>query len=186
MAVDLRDILNVGEEIGIFDVALPFILVFVLAFGVLQKSKLLGKESKNLNVIVSLVIGLLFIRNQYLVGVINQFLPNISLFMIIILMFILLVGIFVGKEHEGWTGNVLGVAFFVSIIFIIWSLSATKIGELFSLPSFLTDIDQQTKGIILFIAVFVIIIWLVTKEPKDKSKVGGSLEKLANELRGGK
>ena len=72
---------------------------------------------KQLNVVVSFVIALLFIRNQELVGLVNRFLPNVSIFMIIILMFLLLVGIFVGKEHSGCTGNIMGLAFFVSLIF---------------------------------------------------------------------
>src|SRR3989344_6578327 len=121
MAFDFRDFLNLSEEIGVFEVLLPFLLVFTLSFGVLQKSKILGKM-KQLNIIVSFVIALLFVRNQILVGLVNRFLPNVSIFMIIILMFLLLVGIFVGKEHAGWTGNVLGLAFFVSIIFIIIAL----------------------------------------------------------------
>jgi len=184
MAIDFRDLLNLGEEIGAFDVLLPFLLVFTLAFGVLDKSKILGKM-KQLNIVVSLVIALLFIRNQALVGLVNRFLPNVSIFMIIILMFLLLVGIFVGKEHSGWTGNLLGVAFFVSLIFIIWALSSNTIGETLDLPDYLTNLDDQTKGTIIFVGVFVIIIWLVTREEKKQGEEG-ILEKLATELRGGK
>ena len=55
MAVDFRDVLSLGEEIGAFDVLLPFLLVFTLAFAVLDKSKILGKM-KQLNVVVSFVI----------------------------------------------------------------------------------------------------------------------------------
>ena len=46
------------------------------------------------------------------------------------------------------------------------------------------NIDDQTKGVILFVGVFVIIIFLVTRETKEKGD--GYLEKLSNELRGGK
>ena len=180
MAIDFRDFLNLGEEIGAFEVLLPFLLVFTLVFGVLQKSKILG-DLKQLNLVVSLVIALLFVRNQTLVALVNRFLPNVSIFMIIILMFLLLVGIFVGKEHAGWTGNVLGLAFFVSIIFIIIALFSR---EPFDLLPFVNVLDDQTRGIILFVGVFIIIIWLVTREPKEKGK--GFLEKLSEELKGGK
>jgi uncharacterized membrane protein YozB (DUF420 family) len=181
MAVDFRDVLSLGEEIGAFDILLPFLLVFTLAFAVLDKSKILGKM-KQLNVVVSFVIALLFIRNQELVGLVNRFLPNVSIFMIIILMFLLLVGIFVGKEHSGWTGNIMGLAFFVSLIFIIISLTSDSLGD--PAPDFLKNIDDQTKGVILFVGVFVIIIFLVTRETKEKGD--GYLEKLSNELRGSK
>ena len=46
------------------------------------------------------------------------------------------------------------------------------------------NIDDQTKGVILFVGVFVIIIFLVTRETKEKGD--GYLEKLSNELRGSK
>ncbi len=181
MAVDFRDILNLGEEVGAFEVLLPFLLVFTLSFGVLQKSKILG-DLKQLNLVVSFVIALLFVRNQTLVALVNRFLPNVSIFMIIILMFLLLVGIFVGKGHEGWTGNILGIAFFVAIIFIIIALFSREPFDI--LPPFLADMDDKTRGLILFIGVFVIIIWLVTREPKKEGK--GFLEKIAEELKGGK
>lgn len=184
MAFDFRDFLNLSEEIGVFEVLLPFLLVFTLSFGVLQKSKILGETGKQLNTIVSFVIALLFVRNQTLVSLINRFLPNVSIFMIIILMFLLLVGIFVGKEHSGWTGNLLGLAFIVSLVFIIWALSSSSLDENFNLPEFLTDIDDQTKGTILFVGIFIIIIWLVTREPKEKGQ--GFLEKIAEELKGSK
>lgn len=182
MAIDFRDFLNLGEDIGAFDVLLPFILVFTLVFAVLQKSKIFGDKNKNLNVVISFVVGLLFIRNQALVTLVNRFLPNVSLFLIIILMFLLLIGIFAG-QHKGWTGSAMGVAAIISIIFIIYSLSSATIGDTFNLPDFLTDFDDQTKGTILFIAVFVIIIWLVTKEPKQEGKEG-LLERLGKEIKG--
>ena len=40
---------------------LPFLLVFTLVFAVLQKSKILGDNKKQIDAIVSLVVGLLLI-----------------------------------------------------------------------------------------------------------------------------
>jgi glucose dehydrogenase len=58
----LKDVLIVMEQIGLTDVILPFVLVFTVIFGVLQKSKVLGvyegnKPKTNLNAMVAFVIA---------------------------------------------------------------------------------------------------------------------------------
>ncbi|MDD5177669.1 MAG: hypothetical protein PHT54_00075 [Candidatus Nanoarchaeia archaeon] len=147
---------------------LPFLLVFTLVFAVLQKIKLFGKDERNIkgiNVVVSLVIALLFVRNQYLVELVNRFLPNVSMFLVVILMFLLLIGLFGGSSK--WKGWMLGLATIVSLIFVIWALTAEKLfGS--SGPSWLSNMDSQTKATILFVAVFVVVIWLVVREPKKE------------------
>ncbi|MEM4240175.1 MAG: hypothetical protein QXM31_04065 [Candidatus Woesearchaeota archaeon] len=58
----VKDFLMVLEQIGFTEVVLPFILVFTVIFAVLQKSKVLGVDSKgnpksNYNAMVAFVIG---------------------------------------------------------------------------------------------------------------------------------
>ncbi len=58
----LKDVLMTMEEIGFTQVVLPFIIVFTVVFAVLQKSKVLGVDSKgnpkaNYNAIVAFIIG---------------------------------------------------------------------------------------------------------------------------------
>ena len=161
--MSFMDVLNQWENLGVFNVLLPFLLVFTITFAILEKIHLFGQK-KQINGIIAAILGILLVRNQYIVGIINRFLPNVSLFMIIILMFLLLLGIFVGQSY-GWTDNMLGVAMFISLIFVIWSLSSDFIGEKLGLPNFLTNLDEQTKSTILFVGIFVIVIWFVTKEP---------------------
>ncbi|MEM4246929.1 MAG: hypothetical protein QXR48_02590 [Candidatus Woesearchaeota archaeon] len=58
----VKDFLMVLEQIGFTEVVLPFIIVFTVVFAVLQKSKVLGIDSKgnpksNYNAMVAFVIG---------------------------------------------------------------------------------------------------------------------------------
>ena len=55
---NLADFFESLEAWGLTDVMLPFLLVFTLVFAVLEKTKVLGMEKKNLNVVVSLVMAL--------------------------------------------------------------------------------------------------------------------------------
>ncbi len=166
MALNFVDMLKSWQDIGLYEVILPFMLIFTISFALLQKVKILG-DKKEFNIIVALVIGLLFVRNQSLVGLINTFLPNVSLFMVVILMFLLLLGIF-GGEHKAWTGIMLSIAFVVSLAFILISLSADFAGQDSFLPEWATNMDDQTKATIFLVGTMIVIIWMVTREPEGK------------------
>ena len=44
MASTFREVLLFFEQIGIYDVVLPFLLVFTIVFAILEKTKLFGTE----------------------------------------------------------------------------------------------------------------------------------------------
>ena len=54
----LMDFFQSLERWGLTDIMLPFLLVFVLVFAVLEKTAVLGADKKNFNVIVALVLAL--------------------------------------------------------------------------------------------------------------------------------
>lgn len=171
MAFNFYDVLGVWEEAGVFNVILPFLLVFTIIYTILIKIKILG-DNKTSNGVVALIIALLVIRNDYIVGLIIRFLPNVAMFLIIILMFLLLVGTFAG-EHKEWKNPLLTISFFVSLIFIIWALASDYLGDWLKLPEWLWDLDETTKATILFIGVFVAIIYFISREETPPASGGG-------------
>ena len=160
--MNFNDLINSFRDIGGFTVFLPFVLIFAISFAVLNKSKILGSK-KNIDAIVALVIGLLLVQNQSIVGIINTFLPNISLVLIVIIMFLLVVGIFVGGEHKWASGGWLIAAIIISVIFVGWSFFASSVSDRWNLPSWLTNIDSQTISVIIFIAIFLVVIFWMSK-----------------------
>lgn len=186
MAIDFYNIFYDLESMGLFDIILPFLLVFAITFAVINKTNILGGK-KNIDVIISLVISLLAIRSEYFVGLMKSFLPNVAMFMIVILMFLLMLGIFAGQKKD-WTKIPLVLGAIVSFIFILFALFFDYAAERMSFPYWLEDlsysIDDRTKGIILFIGVLVIVIWIATRE---KDTTGGKdkfWESFAKGLRG--
>ena len=164
---NLFNLLTDWENLGFFHVALPFLLIFTLIFAILQKTKILGTDSKNLNAIVALIIAALAVRNQEIVFIMQRFLPNISMFVVIILMFLLLVGIVGGNKFEGFSGGWMLTAAIVSFIFVGWSLTA----DAFFAPVWLQDLFfLQDVSTLALIGVFAFVIWLVVREP-NKSPV---------------
>ena len=66
-----------------------FVLLFALIFGILQKSKLLGDGSKQVNALVSLAISLLVVSVGYALDLITKLIPILAIGLVIILIFLL-------------------------------------------------------------------------------------------------
>ncbi|MCD4759635.1 hypothetical protein K8R33_02000, partial [archaeon] len=177
MASVLRGTIDFLKDFGLFDVILPFLLIFAIVFAILEKTMILGKEKddpkQNLNSIVALVIALLFISANKAVNLITDALPNIALLMVIIISFLLMIGVFwksgefdFTDKHKKW------YIFFTFIIFIalvLIFLGAYEYSAGVSLLSHLlgsvgTGIgdDVLTGGIVLVVIVGV-ILWIVKK-----------------------
>lgn len=79
--------------------ALPFVLVFVLVFAVLQKTKLLGEGKKQIDSLVALVIGLITISFTYQTGLIVHVVAWLGIGLVTLLVFFLLYG-FVSSDNK--------------------------------------------------------------------------------------
>ena len=77
------------------DYVLPFVLVFTVVFAVLQKTKLLGDEVKQINAILGLVVGLFLIAFPGPRGIIVLLMPFLAVALVILLVFMLLYGFIV-------------------------------------------------------------------------------------------
>lgn len=96
------------------DYILPFLLVFTLVFAILDKTKLLGEGKRQINAIISLVIGLILIAFPYAQGIIVKLIPFLAVALVILFVFMLLYGFAMGKKE----GDVLdkGVKIALGII----------------------------------------------------------------------
>ena len=73
MASTLNNAIQFFRDFGLFDVVLPFLLVFTIMFAILEKTKILGTEDKeghvskkNLNSMVSFVVAMLVVTTLYI------------------------------------------------------------------------------------------------------------------------
>ena len=101
-----REALIFFGEIGIYDVVLPFLLVFTIIFAILEKTKVFGMEEvdgvkvtrKNLNAITSFVIGFMVIASSRLVEIITDISSQVVILLMLSIFFLLLVGSFYNAE----------------------------------------------------------------------------------------
>ena len=183
----LYDTIGNLQQMGFYDIVLPFLLVFTISFAVLQKVKIFGDASKKINVIIALVLGFLFLQNQYLIFVLQRFLPNMSIVMVVALMFLLLVGIF-GGAYSGFTGVALNIAFILSIVFTLIALSVDFIPGFNILDWFYQFIPNPgTQSLILTAIVVIAVIALVVREKGSTEEgLGSRLGKDIEKAFGGK
>ena len=185
----LSNVFYMFQYWGLTDVILPFILIFTVVFAIMQKVKPLGPEghNKQFNVVIALVMGCAVVIPHVLgyyppdadvVNIINAALPQVSIVLVAILMVLLIVGLFGGKAE--WGGSTLSgwIAFLAfALVVFIFGRSA---GWFEYLPTWLYWLDNpDTQAMLIVIAIFAIIIWLITKEDKPKGEAG-TMDKFAD------
>ncbi len=123
------------EDLGVYDVALPFLLVFTITFAILEKTKIFGTEKvgdeddvpkKNLNAMAAFVIAFLVVASTNLVAAISKAAANIVLLLILSVSFLMLIGSFTNPdemkkgiflEDKKWK-NFFMILMFIGIVFI--------------------------------------------------------------------
>ncbi len=108
MVSTFRGMIEFLGEIGIYDVILPFLLVFTIIFAILEKTKVLGTEKigdkdvtkKNINSLVAFVMAFLVVASTELVRTINEVMANIVLLLLLSIGFLMLAGSFHSGKSE--------------------------------------------------------------------------------------
>ncbi len=181
-AFSFTDAIDYLVDIGVYEVFLPFLLIFAIIFAILEKTQILGAGKSNINAIVSVVIGLLVVVQTGIVEIINIFLPRISLIIVVILMGLLIIAMLSGKEFKGLKEGALGFGIIVTIIAVILALTGTPGGAAWFTPA---DRDALLRiGIPLLI--FLGVIWFVMKGPPKANQEGGivgALKQLGDQIR---
>lgn len=184
----LSDALDFLREFGIFDVILPFLLVFAVVFGILEKTRILGEEKikdiiyprKNLNAIVAFALAMLVVAATKIVGVINTALPQISLLIVVALSFLLMIGIFMKPDntlYEKLNGRwltFLMIIMFVAVIFVF--LGNIPANEKQSWLGFAFDyvVEFWSGTLVATLILLGVIIWAIFFITKGDSGRGES------------
>ncbi|MBU0536747.1 MAG: hypothetical protein KKE20_07300 [Nanoarchaeota archaeon] len=169
------------EQIGVADVLVPFFLVFAIVFAVFQKTRMLGdpKKVKNLNIVISLLLGLAVVIPhvtgrypiQYdVVDIMNKALPQVSLLIVAVIMILLLIGLF-GGEANWVTGPFAGLIAVVAFVLVIYIFgAAANLWEYIWWLDWLKNSD--TQALIVVLLVFGLITYFIVREPKETKGEG--------------
>jgi len=111
---------------------LPFLLIFVLLYAILEKTKILGDDSHQLNALISFVIGLIFIGFVYPKMVVENLILFLTVSLVIAFVVLLLWGFIVGEgiklSSEGKIKWVIGVLVVIAVIIALLVITGTAGG----------------------------------------------------------
>ncbi len=182
-----RGVISFLDKLGVYDIILPFLLVFTIIFAILEKTKILGVEKvkdqeytkKNINAMVAFVVAFLVIASTQLVAVISSVMANVVLLLILSVCFLLLVGSFYSDKQFSLENSPKWVKFLMVFMFIgvvVIFLNAlgwlTTVFGVFYLM--FTNLDAQWASTSLFLLVIIGFIVYVTHDFKDSKSAGSS------------
>ena len=164
------------QDLGFFDVVLPFLLVFTIVFGILEKTKIFGTEKvgervypkKNINAMVAFVVAFFVVAAKEIVASIQESLPMVALSLIAIISFLMLVGSFASSEKEfnfmdmfaGWK-QPLAIVFVLATVAIFFQ----SFGWLQPIWDYINGIGSDVFVIVVFVGfVFGVIYWVFGSE----------------------
>jgi len=173
MPFDFRTVMYTLEEFGLMDVLLPFLLIFSITFAIFEKIKIV--EKRNVNMMIALAIALAVViphvTGSYpggfdVVVIINTILPQISLILLAILLFLLMSGLLGTKNVLGQTMGLV-----ISVLLIIFLFFGT-IGYFYDISWLYEFFGEDAIVFLIVIVIFGLVIWMIVGGGEGGQKSG--------------
>ena len=148
---------------------LPFLLVFTILFAVLDRTKVLGDDKRQINAIVSLVAGLILLAFPASKDLIVKIIPLMLILLIILFVFLLLFSFVSGAEKDPLHKNVK-VAIGVVIAFVLAIAILVFTGNWDKVYNSITGQSNVVVNIIFIIIIIAAIIAVVFGAGKSGDK----------------
>jgi hypothetical protein len=180
-----RGTLDFFNRLGIYDVVLPFLLVFTLVFAILEKTRVFGFDKvgdmevskKTLNAITAFVIAFFAIASSRLVETITSISSNVVLLLLLCVFFLMLCGTFAQQNDKGfflegkWR-SVFFVIIFIGLLLIF--LNALKTNDktwLMWIIGWVGEIASRTAvaAVVLFVIV-IALLFIITSGGSKPAK----------------
>jgi len=114
----IGDVLNSWANLGVFAYVLPFLMIFALVYGILEKTKILG-ENKGVTATIALAFGLLALQFGYVTNFYASIFPYAGMGLAILLVAMILLGL-MGTGEKPFSNKIwltIGIVIFLVILF---------------------------------------------------------------------
>ncbi len=123
---------NILQHEALTGFVYPFLLIFFIVFAILEKTKALGSENKQVNAFVSFVIGLIFVAAVNPKLIVTDLVLFLSVAVVIVFVVLLIWGFVTGSEAkfgEGSKALKVVIAVIIIIAVIIFLFMSTGISK---------------------------------------------------------
>jgi len=150
----------------------PFLLVFFIVFAVLEKTKVLGDDKKQLNALVAFIIGLIFVGAVFPKIVVGNLILFLTVALVVMFVVLLLWGFIAGDIKEGFkipSGLKIALMIIVGIAVIIAVFWALGVGSNFFDFLFRSSWSDSLWTNLLFVIVIAAALAVVLGSAKKAS-----------------
>ena len=187
MVSQFRSSIDYMNQMGIIDVVLPFLIVFVVVYAILEKTLVFGMEKgkpkKNLNAMAAFIVAFIFISFSSQVSSLVVYLQIMVVFLVFLMGIAYLFALFnmdlnfLGKKT--YFTFIIMIILIISLVYSIGLINGLDLNYLFSL--FLNPV-------VIIVLSFILVIWFITSDinimsggngtsKQDLGDVGSELEK---------
>jgi len=189
MASVFGNVIVFFEKIGLYEVVLPFLMVFTIVFAILEKTRIFGTEKfegreftkKNINSLVAFCTAFFVVASAQLVQIITQVSSQVVVLLLLSIFFLILVGSFhkegafslEGEEHASWR-NLFMFIMFGGIVLIFLNAIKTPAGVTwleFGFKWLQRNITSGgVAGIISLFGLVIFVYWITRAEHIGEKK----------------
>jgi len=150
------------------DFLYPFLLMFFIVFALLEKSKLLGEDQKQIDALVSLIISLIFVSVVFPVIVVNNLILFMTVAVIVIFVGFVLWGFINGGEVslDSKILKFFGVLVLIALVVAVFWATGSFPGLWSFLQTFFSwAFSPSTEGfwtnflIVVLVVAAVVAVW---------------------------
>jgi hypothetical protein len=152
--------------------ALPFLLIFFIVFGILEKTKLFGDGKKQLNALIAFVIGLILVGAVSPTLTISNLILFLTVAIVVLFVALLLWGFIAGEEGLKFDKIPKGLKWLIGVVIVVaviaallWALGVE--GSIFETTSSFLFKSGWSKGFwtnLAFVVVIIIALVLVLRK----------------------
>lgn len=125
----LRDGLQILADVGLFEVIIPFLLVFTITYGILERNQIFGKNKRKIHAMLSFVLGFMAIAATNVLQVINI----VTAYFVLGLVVMLLLALIMGLSGAGFSMKnrlLFGISLAFIVVFILYGLASANVIDL--------------------------------------------------------
>jgi len=155
---------NILQNEALTDFVYPFLLVFFIVFAILQKTKLLGGERKQIDAFVAFVVGLIFVAAVNPKLIVTDLILFLAVAMVIVFVVLLVWGFLTGgeanfKEPKGvkWVIGIL-VVIAVTVYLFVSTGTGDDVYQWLFKSSWSNDVWTNAIFIVIIAAALAIVI----------------------------
>ena len=108
-------ILETWAQYGVFAYVLPFLMIFAVVFGILNKSNILG-DNKGVQATISLTVGLLALQFSYVSNFFATIFPYTGMGIAVLLVALIFMGLINEKSWAQYVWFGIGIIIFIVVL----------------------------------------------------------------------